>query len=92
MGWLYYLKKTTAYWVKKLFVHKDARLSLQSHQYRDEVWFVLSGKIIALVGNKSHEVQPGDVVFVPKKSKHRITGITEACILEVAYGEVWKGI
>lgn len=81
------LKKTNSYWVKKLFVHKDARLSLQSHEYREEIWYVLSGKIIARVGNSNHEAQAGDVVIVPKNTKHRITGITQACILEVAFGK-----
>jgi mannose-6-phosphate isomerase len=82
------LKKTASFWVKKLFVHKDERLSLQSHQYREEIWYVLSGKIIATVGNNTHEAHTGDVVIVPKNTKHRITGITQACILEVAFGKV----
>ncbi|GAG20997.1 unnamed protein product [marine sediment metagenome] len=82
------LKKTNKYWVKKLFVRKHTRISLQSHQYRDEIWFILSGKIIAFIGNKNYEAKQGDVIFVPKKKKHRIEGISEACILEVAFGRV----
>lgn len=82
------LKKTNSYWGKKLFVHKNARLSLQSHEFREEVWFILSGKIIACVGNKHHEAKQGDLIFIPKNTKHRITGITKACILEIAFGKV----
>jgi mannose-6-phosphate isomerase len=82
------LKKTNSYWAKKLFVHKNARLSLQSHQYRSEIWFVLSGTIMAQVSNKEQEAQKGALVFIPKKAKHRITGLTDACVLEIAFGRV----
>jgi mannose-6-phosphate isomerase-like protein (cupin superfamily) len=82
------LKKTAKYWVKKLFIHKNARLSLQSHRYRNEICFVLGGEIKALVGNKTVKAKPNDVIFIPKLTKHRITGLSEACILEVAFGKV----
>lgn len=82
------LKKTNNYWVKKLFINKDARLSLQSHEHREEIWFVLSGKIEARIGNKSKKIIPGEVVFVPKNTKHRIMGITNSSLLEVAFGKV----
>ncbi len=80
------LKKAQDHWIKKLFVHANARLSLQSHELRDEVWYVLSGSITAHIGTKKHHAQPGDVLYVPKKKKHRIIGVTEAVILEVATG------
>jgi mannose-6-phosphate isomerase-like protein (cupin superfamily) len=81
------LKKTPRYWVKKLFVHPKARLSLQSHEYREEVWLILSGTIIAQIGNKRRTGKPGDLFIVPKKRKHRIIGVTKASILEVAFGK-----
>ena len=69
-------------------MHPKARLSLQSHQYREEIWFILSGSIIAQIGSKKRRANPGDLLVIPKKIKHRITGITEAVILEVAFGKV----
>lgn len=81
------LKKMENYWVKKLFVHPKARLSLQSHQYREEVWYLLSGTIIAQIGTQKHRGKPGDLFIIPKKKKHRIIGVTEAVILEVAFGK-----
>lgn len=81
------LKKMENYWVKKLYVHPKARLSLQSHQYREEVWYILSGSIIAQIGMKKHKGNPGDLFIIPKKRKHRIIGVTEAIILEVAFGK-----
>lgn len=82
------LKKTNKYWVKKLFIRKHARLSLQSHQFRDEVWFVLNGNILAQVGNKVYHAKKSDVIFIPKEKQHRITAITKACVLEISFGNV----
>jgi len=80
------LKKTAREWVKKLYIVKNHRFSLQSHQFRNEVWYILSGKIVSQVGHKQSISKKGDVIFIPKNKKHRITGITNACILEVSYG------
>ena len=82
------LKKTKTMWIKKLYLRKNQRLSLQSHALRNEVWFVLSGIAIIQIGKKQTRAQPGDTFFVPKNTKHRISGITRACILEVAFGKV----
>lgn len=82
------LKKTNTHWAKKLFVNKGARLSLQSHNHRDEIWLVLSGKITVQVGTKKYDADTGDLIFIPKTKKHRIIGKTKACVFEVAYGKV----
>lgn len=81
------LKKTNRFWVKKLLIRQKERFSLQSHCDREEVWFVLSGTILAQIGKERRKGKSGDFFFVPKKKKHRITGITEAVVLEVAFGK-----
>lgn len=82
------LKKTNLYWVKKLFVNKSKRLSLQSHALRNEVWYVLSGEILVQLGNKEKHLYAGDVIFIPKLRKHRITAVKKSCVLEFAFGRV----
>jgi len=82
------LRKKTNFWVKKLYVNEGARLSLQRHQHRNELWLVLNGKISAQVGNQTREVNEGELVFVPKNTKHRITGLSQATVLEFAFGKV----
>jgi mannose-6-phosphate isomerase len=82
------IKKNQVYWVKKLFIYNEARLSLQSHQHRNEVWYVLYGEIEAQIGNKFHNAKVGDVFYVPKNKKHRIQGVTDACVLEMSFGKV----
>jgi mannose-6-phosphate isomerase-like protein (cupin superfamily) len=81
------LKKTKTYWVKKLYIHPKARLSLQSHHHREEVWYILSGTIMAQIGTKKYPGKPGDLFIIPKKKKHRIMGVSKAVILEVAFGK-----
>jgi mannose-6-phosphate isomerase-like protein (cupin superfamily) len=82
------LKKREHFWVKKLFVDRGAKLSLQSHEFRSELWFVIFGTIEAQIGNHIQRAEAGDVIFVPLKRKHRITGIKKACVLEFAFGQV----
>ena len=59
--------------VKKLVVNPGKRLSLQSHRYRAEHWFVVSGMGIAQVDSEIIPLQPGDSVDIPILAKHRIT-------------------
>lgn len=79
---------TPYFWIKKLYINKNSRLSIQTHQRRSEIWFVVYGKILADIGEKQHFVKFADLLYVPKKIKHRITAIEEACILEIAFGVV----
>lgn len=82
------LNSTSFYWIKTINVNKGSRLSLQSHRNRCEFWFVLKGDIIAHVGDRQKQAKFGRMFFVSKNVKHRITGITNACVLEFAFGKV----
>ncbi|HEY9024372.1 MAG TPA: phosphomannose isomerase type II C-terminal cupin domain [Burkholderiaceae bacterium] len=82
------LCSTPSVWVKKLFIHGGERTSLQRHRERSEAWYVLSGRIEVVVGNRAWHCVPGDAVLVPQGRLHRITGLSDACVLEVAYGRV----
>jgi mannose-6-phosphate isomerase len=59
--------------VKKLVVHPEKRISLQSHKFRAEHWFIVSGQGIAELDDKEIAVGPGDSIDVPIGSKHRIS-------------------
>lgn len=82
------VKKSKDHWIKKLFINSKARLSLQSHECRNEVWYVCSGTIKVQNGNRIKKGKSGDVFFIPKKKKHRIIGVNNACVLEIAFGRV----
>ena len=59
--------------VKKLVVIPGKRLSLQSHKFRAEHWFVVSGTGFAQIDTEIIQLGPGDSVDIPILTKHRIT-------------------
>jgi len=88
--WGYYIIiiKKQNYWVKKLVVKKNQRISLQSHKEREEFWIVLSGKIKAVKGNSKIELKKSNSIKIDRGEKHRIEGVVNSEILEVAFGNV----
>jgi mannose-6-phosphate isomerase len=58
--------------VKKLVVDPGKRISLQSHEFRAEHWFIVSGQGTAELDGNEIVVNPGDSVDIPIGSKHRI--------------------
>jgi len=59
--------------VKKLVVNPGKRISLQSHKFRAEHWFIVSGQGIAELDGVEMQVQAGGSIDVPIGSKHRIS-------------------
>jgi mannose-6-phosphate isomerase-like protein (cupin superfamily) len=59
--------------VKRLVVNPGKRISLQSHKFRAEHWFIVSGHGIAELDGKKIEMGPGDSIDIPTGSKHRIS-------------------
>lgn len=77
------------YAVKRLVLNPGQRLSLQSHQHRQERWTVLEGEGLFEVGETSMLAQPGAVVLVDVGQPHRITnpGTDLLVVLEVQFGD-----
>jgi mannose-6-phosphate isomerase len=67
------LDSEETYQVKKIVVNPGKRISLQSHQYREEHWFIVSGKGTAELDGNLMQVGPGDSIDVPIGTKHRIS-------------------
>ena len=59
--------------VKKLVVNPGKRISLQSHKFRAEHWFIVSGHGTAELDEKEIVVGPGVSIDVPIGFKHRIS-------------------
>ena len=74
--------------VKKLVVNPGKRISLQSHKFRAEHWFIVSGQGTAEVESKELAVAPGDSIDVPIGAKHRISsnGPNSLVLIEVQTG------
>ena len=74
--------------VKRLVVNPGKRISLQSHKFRAEHWFIVSGQGAAELDENLIDVGPGDSIDVSIGSKHRIScGMTEPLVfIEVQTG------
>lgn len=74
--------------VKRIIVKAGKRLSLQSHQMREEHWTVVSGQGEITLGATRKQVYPGDVIYVPKDVKHRVQAIRS---MDLTFIEVQLG-
>ena len=75
--------------VKVITVEPGQRLSLQTHALRAEFWQVLDGPIDVTVGERTWSAQPGEQVWIPVGTRHRMGNSAEVPgrVLEVGYGE-----
>jgi len=65
------------------------RLSLQSHERRDELWIALTEGLKVTLGDETRPVAQWEEMFVPRMTKHRMEGMGDAPArwLEVSFGE-----
>ncbi|MCR5746512.1 MAG: cupin domain-containing protein [Lachnospiraceae bacterium] len=71
----------------KVILNPGHRMSYHSHEYRDEVWTVLSGTGKTIIDGMEQIVRPGDVVTMAAGCKHTIIAETELTVLEAQLGE-----
>tara|TARA_Y100000590_G_scaffold465827_1_gene639273 strand:+ start:887 stop:1231 length:345 start_codon:yes stop_codon:yes gene_type:complete len=86
------IEKGKNYLIKKIIVVPEAKLSLQSHQYRSEHWVIIEGIAKVTIDDVVKELKQNESIFVPKKSKHRIenNNTKNLVIIEVQYGNILK--
>ena len=74
--------------MKQLVVEPNQSLSYQFHEYRNEFWYVSSGKGIFTLNGNDFEVSHGDTFNILIKDKHRVrnTGAEQLIIYEMQYG------
>ena len=63
------------------------KLHYHSHEYRDEVWTIVSGQGRTIVDGMEQVVRPGDVVTMAAGCKHTVIADTELQIIEVQLGK-----
>ncbi|HUY05131.1 MAG TPA: phosphomannose isomerase type II C-terminal cupin domain [Candidatus Paceibacterota bacterium] len=74
--------------VKIITVDAGQSISLQTHEHRDEFWFVFKGSGVIRIDDTDHEAHEGDHFFCPRGCKHRVSGGPEGTtFLEIAFGE-----
>ena len=74
--------------VKIIEVNPGEILSLQSHRFRSEFWYVLQGSPTFVIGKRSKKYKAGQSAVIKKGVKHRIsnTGKGVVRILEISTG------
>lgn len=71
----------------KITLNPGHRMNYHSHEYRDEVWTVVSGTGTTIVEGAAKRVQPGDVITMPAGVRHTIIADTELKVIEVQIGQ-----
>ena len=74
--------------IKIITVEPGHRLSLQRHEHRGEMWQILDVPIDITVDDRQWLAQPGEMVWVPRNSIHRMgnSGSRPGRLLEVGFG------
>ena len=62
-------------------------MNYHSHDRRDEVWTVVSGKGRAIVDGEERAIKPGDVITLPVGCCHTVIAETDMKIIEVQLGQ-----
>ncbi len=78
--------------IKELFVKPNGILSLQKHFHRSEHWVVTKGIPKITLNKKIFNLKPGENIFIPLGSKHRIEnpGKKSVTIIEAQVGSILK--
>ncbi|MBN1162466.1 phosphomannose isomerase type II C-terminal cupin domain [Patescibacteria group bacterium] len=80
-------KEEGKWFVKLLKIRKGERISLQKHKKREEMWFIISGKVKVQKGTDVFNLGRGESVFIEKEELHRLKGLTDAEFIEVSLGD-----
>ena len=71
----------------KVTLNPGHSMNYHSHQRRDEVWTVISGRGRAVVDGVERPVQAGDIVRMPSGCRHTILADSELKLIEVQLGQ-----
>jgi mannose-6-phosphate isomerase-like protein (cupin superfamily) len=82
------LTSKSNYQIKQINVDVNQRLSLQSHEFRSEHWFILSGEAEVEKDGDIYSLKFPDSIFIPARVKHRVRalGHTPLSFIEVQSG------
>lgn len=70
----------------KVTLNPGHGMNYHSHDYRSEVWTVISGVGSAIVDGMMRTVRPGDVITMPAGCRHTVVAHTELQLIEVQLG------
>lgn len=71
----------------KVVLNPGHGMNYHSHEQRDEIWNIISGTGTAVIDGKEIGVKSGDVLTIPKGTKHTVFAESELGIIEVQLGK-----
>jgi len=71
----------------KVTLRAGHNMNYHSHEHRDEVWTIVSGKGRTIVDGMEQGVKPGDVITMESGVRHAIYADTDMTIIEVQLGK-----
>lgn len=95
---LHWVAADAPYMGKVIHINKDARLSLQIHDEKQESWLVVQGQAAVIWENDKGELvqtelQPGQGYSTKLGQRHRLVGVTDCDVVEVStpeLGTTWR--
>lgn len=72
----------------KVILNNGQHMSYHSHENRNEVWIVVSGKGKAVVDDMEQILRPGDVLTIAKGCKHTVIAESKLELVEVQMGKI----
>ena len=70
----------------KVTLNPGHRMNYHSHERRDEVWTVISGRGRAILDEREQEIAAGDVLRMNAGCRHMVIAQTELKMIEVQLG------
>ena len=71
----------------KVKLNPGHSMNYHSHEYRDEVWTVISGNGRAVIDGKEQSITVGDVIKMPAGCKHTVIADEALSMIEVQIGK-----
>lgn len=71
----------------KVTLNPGHKMNYHSHEKRDEIWNVISGRGKTIVDGMEQPIKPGDVITMAAGCKHTVIAETELQLVEVQLGE-----
>lgn len=70
----------------KVTLKSGCSMNYHSHQFRDEIWNVISGEGNVIIDDKKHPIKPGDSILIPAGCYHKVIAISELKMIELQLG------
>jgi quercetin dioxygenase-like cupin family protein len=67
---------------KKLVLKRGFRCSMHFHKVKDEVFYVIAGKVLLETEHGARVMLPGDHQHIPQRLLHRFSGLEDSRIIE----------